>query len=352
MFPAVTFAAPASGRSLRAQQQYCFTGVIATMKRSFARSPLTSRLSIAIGIILSGASGFAMADPDQIIMFDGFEGCGPVEMEIGPAGGVLRRCGAEMVVPPNAVAVQTLFGIERSASAPPAPFDMELAGPAVRFTPIGHSFDEPISVRVPRDDSRRGGLAIHDPAEPALLMIEACGYSATGLQQFVGALGTYAAIRYVGHIPASTQGLGDGELVATTEGNTLVHDLDSGGDSWAVYHDLPDGSRQVTVHALESSDDSFEFTRLDFSINPQTGAGSLQQISVLGTHNGSYINGLIGEAEITFGDLSDGRLRGQIEATLESGPNQLSFEATFDVAVERFYFPPELSCPGGKPPPG
>lgn len=293
-----------------------------------------------------------MANSDQIVMFDGFEGCGPVEAEIGPEGGVLRRCGAQMIVPPNAVAVPTLFGIERVASPPPAPFDMELAGPAIRFTPIDQSFDETISVRVPRDDSRRGGLAVHDPAEPAMFMIEACEYSEMGLQQFVGALGTYAAIRYVGHIPVSNQGLGDGEFITTTEGLTNVHDLDDPGDNWAVYYDLPDGRRQVTVHALKSFDDSFEFARLDFSVNQQTGEGALQQISVLGTHNGSYLDGLIGEAELTFGDLSDGRLRGQIEATLASGPKQVSFEATFDVAVERYYFPSELSCPGGKPPPG
>src|SRR5690606_5617039 len=64
------------------------------------------------GLALAGA---AHAEVDPIVMFDGFDGCAPVQREIGPEGGSLRLCGAELAVPPDALAAPTMFGIERLA---------------------------------------------------------------------------------------------------------------------------------------------------------------------------------------------------------------------------------------------
>lgn len=319
--------------------------------------PKLRRIHPALAAVLtitltSGLGNSVQAATDEALLFDGFEGCGPITALIGPAGGELRRCGAELRVPPNAVSAPVLFGIERLAEPPAAPFDMALAGAAFRFTPDDRSFDADISIRVPRHQSQRGGLAWQPPGMNEMILIEACGQSASGLQQFVGGLGTFAASHYLGNIPDSTQGLGDGELIATTQGVTFAHDLDDPGNNWAVYHDLPDGARQVLVSAMKELDDGIEYVRLDFWVDAATGAGSLQQISVLGSHSGSFIDGLLGDAQITFGDLADGRIRGEITANLASGPNSVPFQAAFDIGVERYYFPPSLSCPGGGMPPG
>ncbi len=292
------------------------------------------------------APASAWAVSDEIIQFDGFDGCDPVQATIGAEGGTVRLCGAQLSVPPGTVSQPSLFGIERLSEPPPIPFDMELAGAAFRFTSDASSLATRVSVRVPRGDDRRGGLAVFAPDENALVLIEACQTSSTGVQQFVNGLGTFAAIRYVGELPENTLGLGDGTVTTTMSGTVREFDLDRPGHNFAVYQDLPDGSRQVLVNAMnELRDGQFDFVRLDLVTNAATGSGGLAQISVLGTTSGSFIEGILGTASITFGDLSDGRVRAHIQATLASGPTSVPFEATLDVGVERFIFPPELSCP-------
>lgn len=297
------------------------------------------------------SAGLARADVDPVVLFDGFEGCDPVHAQIGPAGGTLRLCGAVLRVPAGAVAEPTLFGIERLETPPPAPFDMEPAGPAFRFLPEDRVFAQPPSVRVPREDERRGGLAVDVGSASGMLLIEACEVSHGGVQQFVDVLGIFGAVRYAGTLPTSTSGLGSGTVKATVNGVSHDHDLDTPGNNWAVHQDLSGGARQVLMVAMkEFSDGSFEYVRLDFMVEPGSGTGSLQQISALGASNGSYIDGLLGSATLTLGDLSDGRLRGTITAELVSGPASIPFSADFDIVSERYYFPPSLSCPGGMPP--
>lgn len=311
-------------------------------------------VAAALAAALLTVAATAQAETDPIVMFDGFDECAPVQAEIGPAGGVLRMCGAVLTVPEFAVAEPTLFGIEPLGTPPDAPFDMELAGTAYRFMPDDRYFDQALSVRVPREDARRGGLAMQDPADDAMFLMEACQSSLGGVQQHVNLLGTFAAVRYAGDVPQSTQGLGDGTLTATVNGVTHIHDLDTPGANWAIYNDQPDGSRLVTVSALKDTEDGgIERVRLDFVVDMATGSGSLAQISAIGAAGGSYIADLMGSAQITFGDLSDGRIRAQIVASLASGPDMVDFAADFDIGVERYYFPPSMSCPGGgEMPPG
>jgi hypothetical protein len=299
---------------------------------------------------LACASSTALADFDEIISFDGFDGCEPVQASIGSEGGTLRLCGAQLSIPANAVTVATTFGIERVSAPPSAPFDMELAGPVFHFTPTDVTLQAPASVRVPRENGRRGGLSV-DTGDGSLLMIEACRFSASGLQQFFRQLGTFGAVRYVGDLPENTQGLGDGIVETIVHGRTITYDLDAPGVNWAIYQDQPDGRRQVTVRAmLEHDGGQFEAVRFDLSVDAATNSGDITQISLLGMFNGSFIAGLLGSASITFGDLSDGRIRANVDATLVSGPTSLPFQATLDVGVERYIFPPELNC--GKSPSG
>src|SRR5687768_16869203 len=128
----------------------------------------------------------ARADVDPVVMFDGFDGCAPVQGEIGPAGGVLRLCGAQLTIPPDAVVEPTVFGIERLDESGEAPFDMEFAGPAFRFTPLDPGLQQQASVRVPRADARHGRLAYFFPDDAQYILIEACQVSAGGIQQFSG----------------------------------------------------------------------------------------------------------------------------------------------------------------------
>lgn len=307
--------------------------------------PRLRPLALALFALLPVHATQAAIDP--VVMFDGFDGCNPVQAEIGPAGGKLQLCGAVLIVPPDAVETPVLFGIAPVAEPDAAPFDMELAGPAFRFTPDDMYFPIAPSIRVPREDSRRGGFAVHDPAQQEFFLIEACEVGNSGVQQYSGLLGTFAAVRYVGEVPPNTQGLGDGTLTATVAGTTHVHDIDAPGANWAIHQPQADGRLQVTVSTLKEVPTGIEAVRLDFSVDPQTGTGELQQISALGSVNGSYIAGIMGEATLTFGDLSDGRLRGSIDAQLASGQTTVAFDAQFDIGTERYYFPPSLYCPGG-----
>ncbi len=97
--------------------------------------------------------------------------------------------------------------------------------------------------------------------------------------------------------------------------------------------------------------DQFEHVRFDLVVDFAAGEGELVQISRLGSIGGSYIVDLMGTASITFGDLSDGRIRAEVEATLVSGPEEIAFHAIIDAAAERYIFPPSLQCPGGDFPP-
>lgn len=313
------------------------------------RFPMHALASV-LGTALFAVGATAHAEVDPTVMFDGFDGCAPVQREIGPEGGMLRLCGAELVVPPDAVAAPVLFGIERLDDPGEPPFDMEFAGPAFRFTPQDPGLQQQASVRVPRADARIGGLAYFFPDVAEYILIEACQVSAGGVQQFSGLLGDFAALRYLGDLPDSTQGLGDGTIQTLTGTIQADFDLDAPGNNHAIYQDREDGSRLVTIASMIEGD-QFEYVRFDLVVDFDAGTGELVQISRLGSIGGSYIVDLMGTASISFGDLSDGRIRAEIDATLASGPDEIPFQATIDAAAERYIFPPSLQCPGGDFPP-
>jgi hypothetical protein len=318
--------------------------------------PIATLLSAprAVGAVFAAAlltvANTVRADVDPVVMFDGFDGCAPVQGEIGPEGGVLRLCGAQLTIPPDAVVEPTVFGIERLDEPGEAPFDMEFAGPAFRFTPLDPGLQQQASVRVPRADARHGGLAYFFPDDAQYVLIEACQVSAGGIQQFSGLLGDFAAVRYLGDLPENTQGLGDGTIQTTTGPIEADFDIDAPGNNYAIYQDREDGRRQITIASMIEGD-QFEFVRFDLVIDFAAGTGELVQISRLGSIGGSYIVDLLGTASIAFGDLSDGRIRAEVVATLASGPEEIPFHASIDAAAERYIFPPSLQCPGGDFPP-
>lgn len=315
------------------------------------------RASVPLVLTIAVASSFAQAgvDPKELIFVNGFEvaapSCAPVQATIGSEGGTLELCGAKLEVPASAVAQPTTFGIERVDDPPPPPFDMSFVGSVFRFTPADAQLQQPVSITVPRTDTARGGLVRFDDQFGEFVLIEACGVTDTSLQQFQFALNTFAAARFVGDLPDSTQGLGDGSVNGTIDGLPRSYDVDEPGN-YAIYEDTADGSRLITVSVLHTpAEGDFESLRMIFTVNAADATGDVAQIEYLSSIGGeflggSYIVGIQGTASINFGDLGDGRVRANVDATLaKSGGGDLPLQTALDVGVERFIFPPSLSCP-------
>ena len=74
---------------------------------------------------------------------------------IGPAGGkVVISTGAQVIIPEDALAADTLIGVEQSASgAPPLPTGTTTFSPIVAFTPHGTNFALPTTITLPFDAS-------------------------------------------------------------------------------------------------------------------------------------------------------------------------------------------------------
>lgn len=315
------------------------------------------RVSLPLALTIAAAlpAAYAGVDPSDLVFADGFEivapDCAPVQATIGSEGGALELCGARLEVPENAVAQPTTFGIERLDAPPPPPFDMSFVGPVFRFTPQNVPLQLPASITVPRTDTARGGLVRFDAEQDGFILIEACGTTDTSLQQYQYVLNTFAAARFVGDLPDSTQGLGDGSLAGTIDGGAHDYDVDEPGN-YAIYEDRADGSRLVTVSVLKSpSEGDFESLRMNLVVNASDGTGDVVQIEFLSSIGGqfvggSYMVGIMGTASITFGDLGDGRVRANVDANLaRSGGGDLPLQMALDVGIERFIFPPSLSCP-------
>ncbi|MBO9662542.1 hypothetical protein [Dokdonella sp.] len=310
---------------------------------------------LVLAILATLPSAQAGVDPKDLIFENGFEisapNCAPVQSTIGSEGGVLELCGAKLEVPANTVAQPVTFGIERLDDPPPPPFDMSFVGPVFRFTPTDAPLQGPVSITVPRNDTARGGLVRFEPEFDAFILIEACGATDTSLQQFQYALNTFAAARYVGDLPDNTTGLGDGTATGTVDGGARSYDVDEPGN-YAIYEDREDGSRLVTVSVLTSpSEGDFESLRMNLVVDAANATGEVIQVEFLSSIGGnfvggSYMVGIMGTASITFGDLGDGRVRANVDANLaRSGGGDLPLQMALDVGVERFIFPPSLSCP-------
>lgn len=310
---------------------------------------------LALMIVAASSSAHAGVDPKELVFADGFEtaaaSCPAVQATIGSEGGVLELCGAKLEVPANAVGQPTAFGIERLDDPPPPPFDMSFVGPVFRFTPLGVGFAQPVSITVPRTDNARGGLVRYDAEQGGFILIEACGVTDTSLQQYQYVLNTFGAARFVGELPDSTQGLGDGSVAGTIDGGAHDYDVDEPGN-YAIYEDREDGSRLVTVALLKSpSEGDFESLRINLVVNANDGTGEVVQVEYLSSIAGEFVGGsymidIMGTASITFGDLGDGRVRANLDAVLaRSGGGDLPLQMALDVGVERFIFPPSLSCP-------
>jgi hypothetical protein len=279
--------------------------------------------------------------------------CPPVSGTFGPAGGELSLCGATLRVPTDAVAEDVVFGIE--VIDPPAdpPFEQEFASPVFRFTPDDVVFDQPVELILPRPvtDSRIA-LGRHVPEDDAFWIVEACEITDTTISQSFFQLGTYVTLRGTYDYPDSTSDLGDGSVELELLGTTATFPIDMSG--FGIYADGEDGSRTVTVKSMREIDGGLESLRIDFAVDSSGDVASLVAVEWISTANGgggyTYIVDLIGsDGVITLTDSTDNHYAGELGATVHGGnpPHDEPLHATFDVTVEKYTFPPELSCFGG-----
>lgn len=210
-------------------------------------------VSVPFSLMMIAAFSQAHAGevPDDRIFEDGFElvapSCVPVQATIGSEGGALSLCGARLEVPPGAVAQPTTFGIERVDAPPPPPFDMSFVGPVFRSTPADAPLQQPLSITVSRTNAARSGLLRFESEFDEFVLIEACGVSDTHLQQYVWQLNTFSAARYIGDLPPSTQGLGDGTVAAVVDGVPRSYSVENrrAGRSIATSRTAGDWSRST-----------------------------------------------------------------------------------------------------------
>lgn len=275
------------------------------------------------------------------------EECPPQTAIFGADGGELALCGATLRVPAGAVAEDIMFGIE--VVTPPAdpPFEYEFASPVFHFTPTGTFFTKPVELTLPRPvTTDRIALGRHDPALDRFGIIEACEVTDTTISQSVYELGTFAALRGTYAYPDSTAGLGGGALELELLGATATFPLDFG-----IYADREDGGRNVSLKALRELDGGLESLRVELGIDSDGAATlvSVEWISTITSEGYTYIDGLIGSnGAVTLSVAEDDHYVGELSATAHGGnpPHDEPLHATFDVTVEKYTFPPELSCPG------
>lgn len=275
----------------------------------------------------------------------------PSSAQIGPEGGTLEHCGATLVVPAGALADTVSFQIGVDPAPPEAPFQHELASPVFNIRPQNPGLRQPASLTLAHEAAdSRFELVRYDERFGGFAAIEACEVTATSIQQFVGVLGTWAVLRDTVDYPESTSGLGDGTLDLDFLEDQVAYDLDA-ANSYGIYQENEDGSKTVTLLAIREVEDGLERLRIDFS-TLAAGGGALVQVDWLSTVTStgySYISGLIGSAGEIEVDETNGRLVGTLSANVQGGdpPGEMPLSVSFDVAVEVFAFPPELSCPGG-----
>jgi hypothetical protein len=279
---------------------------------------------------------------------------GAAEALIGPEGGSLSFCGAVLEVPAGALASETTFGIAIEPAPPPAPFERELASLPFVLSPANPDLSAPVSITLPHDDlpSRFELARVIDGSYQT---IEACEVTPSTIQQWVFLLGGYAALRDVNDYPDGPTGLGEGLVDLTFLMADSTFDVDAPGN-YAIFASQPDGGSLVTLRTLRDVPGGVESLRADIAVEAGGQSGTLIQvewISTVSSEGYSYIDGLVGSAgSLVVTTTFEGRLVGELTATVQGGdpPHEEPLAATFDVAVEKFTFPPELVCPGGKKP--
>jgi len=279
--------------------------------------------------------------------------CEPVTAQIGPDGGELSLCGATLRVPAGAVAEEVEFGI--AVIEPPAepPFEQVFAAPVFDFTAGDAAFMLPVELILPHEvTDKRIGLGRYDEVESRFWIIEACEVTDTTISQSVFQLGIYTALRGTYDYPDNSTGLGGGSIELEIFGAPASFSLDE-SNGFAIFSDAEDGSRTLTLKSVRDVDGGVESLRVDFAVDAtgeEANLIAIEWLSTVTSEGYTYIADLIGMDGVITLDLADGdHYVGELGATARGGnpPHDEVLQATFDVTVEKYAFPPELGCFGG-----
>lgn len=193
----------------------------------------------------------------------GGDGGAPPLQGIGPAGGTVTGSGgAQVVVPPNALAQTTNIAVEpSSAGAPALPSGFSSYGAMFAFTPHGTSFAVPATVTVPFDPAQVSAGAV-----PALFKTDAQGNWERVSNATVGAAAVTAP---VSEFSWFVVGLGTSVRVTASVPNTANGPLPLGN---ATVVDASSQSGTRTVATLTGTTASGLPARIEVSFDRGSGA--------------------------------------------------------------------------------
>jgi hypothetical protein len=265
-------------------------------------------------------------------------------------GGSLELCGARVTMPPGTIEEQRTVGLSIVDLPPESPAWLDPGGYAFQVDVEGDlptDGSAPLYVVVPHFETTRY-VYLYAHIAGTWNYLEACTREADHIGQEAWAPGVFVALVEQEDFPQSVTGLGSGTVEVGFDGAVSVFDLDAETiETHAIYDGGQDG-RTVTLSATkQSSDSSLERLRIDFGIDPH-GSATLIQVTYGSTAdvNGfwSYLPFHPGTALVELTGDSNDDLTGSVSADLTRGETVMPFSASFDVAVERYRYPPEGYC--------
>jgi 6-phosphogluconolactonase (cycloisomerase 2 family) len=123
--------------------------------------------------VASGAGNVGAANVTDVAVTCTTNVMAPGSADIGPAGGTVHgEYGAQIIIPPGALANTVTIGLHRDSSNAPAvtAADMDAVGAVWELTPPGQAFTLPVTVRVPFDAEQ-----VANDADPVLYKAEVGG---------------------------------------------------------------------------------------------------------------------------------------------------------------------------------
>jgi hypothetical protein len=276
-----------------------------------------------------------------------------IEASFGPEGGLVEWCGArvEMLVGMLTEPAAVTLTIVDLPAAPPFPltaagaaFDVQVSGGVAAAGTTA-----PLTILVPHEPTTRYlWFYRHDPKD-GWQQIEACRSDESVIGQTVFTDGIFVALADTDDFPHSTSGLGSGRIDVTFQNTPSSFDLDARNIStFAIYDASASGERAVTLSATQPLSAS-HLERLLVKLH----IGSADKASLIEVTYGftgdidglwSYLPFDTGPASITLTDRTGDHLAGSFDAELRRGDARSVLSGRFDVMVQKFRYPPELSC--------
>jgi hypothetical protein len=274
----------------------------------------------------------------------------------GPSGGSIALCGASAELRAEVLDEERAVTLTIVALPAPAPYPLEAGGLAFALDVEGDLpvvSPAPLSVLVPHVATTRYRYFFRHDAVDGYQGIEACTAEETVIGQNVYTDGTYVALIDTEDFPTASEDLGTGLMESTVDTTVGTFDLASTEfDTYAIYDQGQDGSRNFTLAATKPEGESTLRLRFSFIIDAE-GTPLLLEVSygLLADVGGlwGYSVGDDSAPAPTFTlDTDDGaHVAGSFMAQIRRGFDPIETEAisvTFDATAGKFRYPPELAC--------